>query len=328
MKTGMRSFAVSSASLLVMAACDNAGIDLGTAVTGKASMAVQVYLDRDGSRSFNSADTLYPGARIALRPSSGGKIVADAVSSRDGIATFDDVEYGEYLVTVEAAGLGDSLVVGSISLSQVRIRNDAPPVAVTVRLSYPEISVRQARQSPSGRRVMITGLVLAGVQSFSDTTSHLRDTSQAVRLTRASVRGGSGGSTPGDSVTVLGTVSSRAGQPTLDRAIITVFSQRPAPIPIQLTTAVAATAQGGTLDADLVRVTNATITDAGPEGVDFRVVVTDGSGPLTIILDGNTPVNPAAFPVGRVMSARGVLVPDGAGKWRLKPRDGNDITLF
>ena len=48
----------------------------------------------------------------------------------------------------------------------------------------------------------------------------------------------------GDSVTVIGTVSSRAGQPTLDQATITLVGTRPAPIPFSLTTTVAASAMG------------------------------------------------------------------------------------
>jgi hypothetical protein len=99
-------------------------------------------------------------------------------------------------------------------------------------------------------------------------------------------------------------------------------------VALSVTAAVAASAQGGLLDAGLVLVSNLVISESAAQAPDYRLVASDGSGPLTIIIDGNITINPVDFQVGRTITIRGVLVPNGVGAWRLKPRDGDDITLF
>lgn len=318
---------VLGALALVAAACDNAGTSLGFPSLATGGVVVQFVLDRDGSNSLTSNDTLIVGARVSLTPPGGGKAIKTATSGTTGNAVFENLVIADYGILIEPSTLGDSLVIENVNPTVVRLVAAASPPVVNVRLGYPEASTRKIRQLPLGRRVVTRGLILAGVQSFRDTTSHVKDTAGAIRLTRVTIRNGSGNN-PGDSVTAVGRVSSRAGQPTLDQAVITTFAQRPAPTAVLLSSAVAATAQGGALDAALVQLTGVIISQSGPQGPDFRIVASDGSGPITIILDGTLPADPAAFPVGRTMNARGVLVPDGNGKWQLKPRNGNDIVLF
>lgn len=320
---------IAAAAILAVNGCDNAGSDLGLTVLGTGTVPVQVYLDRDGSKTFNQADTLFPGAIVRLHPALGGKVIQTAQTNVvAGIASLEGVSVGDYSVSVDPASIGDSISVAQILFPLVRIEPNEISTLVVVRLSYPDVSILQARLSPLGKRVLIRGRILAGVQSFRDTTSHMIDTSTTIRLTKASLRGGGSGNSPGDTVTVLGTVSSRGGQPTLDQAVISVFGGRPAPVPISVSSAVAATAQGGALDAGLVLVSNMVISESAAQAPDYRVVASDGSGALTIIIDGNITINPVAFLVGRTITVRGVLVPDGLGGWRLKPRDGGDITLF
>jgi hypothetical protein len=313
---------------LLTLGCTNAGSDLGPTTSASKSIGVNVYLDRDGSNSASPGDTVYHGARISLRPLSGGKILQTVSSSPNGDAEFRDVPVGQYLVTVDSASLGDTLGVGRVDPGELLVRFDDDPPLITIRLTYPEVPIRAARQAPLGRRLLLRGLILAGVQSFRDTTSHVADTSSQLRLTRVVLRGGITGNNPGDSVTVLGTVSSRAGQPTLDQAIITMLGPRPAPIPVSLTTATAATASGGVLDAGLVQITNAVISDTLTVAPDFHVVGSDGSGPVTVVLDPIGGFFPGVFLPGRRMSVRGVLVPTGSGVWRLKPRTPGDVTVF
>jgi hypothetical protein len=117
----------------------------------------------------------------------------------------------------------------------------------------------------------------------------------------------------------------RAGQPTLDNAIISRFATRPPPTPLPVSTAAAATANGGLLDAGLVLVTGATISDSGTVAPHFQVTASDGSGNLKILLDANLNFVRSNFRPLRSMNVRGVLVPDGAGAWILKPRDGSDV---
>lgn len=318
-----------AALMLAAAACNNAGSDLGPGeelLTN--AITAQVILDRDGSHTPTAADTLFPGARVSLRPASGGQAIQTVTTTVSGIARFNGVPLGEYSITVDPTSLGDSIVVAAIDSSHVRVELADTNTNVFIRLSFPELSIRQARLLPVGKRAFIRGVILAGVQSFRDTTSHISDSSGQIRLTRVSLRGGQTGNNPGDSVSVLGVASSRAGQPTIDLAVISRFGQRPAPIPLPLSTGTAATASGGTLDAGLVIITGALISDTATVAPDFRVVGSDGSGPITVILDGNINFNRVNFRPGRTMNVRGVLVPDGTGSWVLKPRDVGDATVF
>ncbi|PYP41641.1 MAG: hypothetical protein DMD43_05760 [Gemmatimonadetes bacterium] len=170
-------------------------------------------------------------------------------------------------------------------------------------------------------------MITAGVQSFRDTTSHMADSSGQIRMTRVQLRGSLTGNNPGDSVSVLGITSTRSGQPTLDLALISTFANRPAPVPFAVSTATAASASGGLLDAALVQITGANIADTATVSPDFVIHASDGSGALTIVIDPTLNLPRTVFRPGFSLSPRGVLLPNGAGAWLLKPRNGGDIVL-
>lgn len=313
---------------LLLAACDPAGLDLGFGAEPTGTVAVGVYLDRDGSRTLTGLDTVYQGAVVRLRPQAGGAPVATATTTLQGIATFDGVRLGDYLVTVDPASVGDSLQVADIDADSVRVTAAADQVSATARLAFPEFSVRQARLRPAGSRVSIRGVVLAGLQSFADQSSHLADTSVALRLTGLALLGGLTGNNPGDSVVVRGTLGQSNGQPVLTSGTLIRVATRPAPVGKAVSSGTAATAQNGALDADLVLVTSVTVSDTVSQGADFKVTASDGSGALVIILDSNIGFTRTQFRPTRVLSVRGVLVPDGLGGWVLKPRGTGDVTFL
>lgn len=309
-------------------ACSNAGSDLGFTSSQTSAVTVGVYLDRDGSRTPTvPLDTLFAGARVALLAFGSGDTLRTAISNIGGVARFEGVPVGQYRVTVVPSSIGDSIEVASIDSPVIQLAAADTNAFVLVRLGYPEVSIRAARALPPGRRVFIRGVILAGVQSFRDTTSHVADSSGQIRLTRVVLLGGLLGNSPGDSVSVLGITSSRAGQPTLDNARIASFATRPAPIPLAVSTAIAASASGGLLDAGLVQITGGIISDTATIAPDFRITVSDGSGTLLIIIDGNLQIPRSIFKPGSSMIVRGVLVPDGFGAWTLKPRAGGDIVI-
>jgi hypothetical protein len=287
---------------------------------------VTAFLDRDGSRTIVlPIDTTYTGARIALLNRGNGDTVKAVATDARGVARFSNVALGEYRIAVAPGSIGDSLQVAGIDSANIKVTLADDTTRLIVRLSYPEVTFRQARALPAGRRVFIRGVILAGVQSFRDTTSHAADSSGAIRMTRVVLRGGLTGNSPGDSVSALGYTSSRAGQPTLDQAIIGRFGTRPAPVPLFISSGKAASADGGLLDATLVQVSTATISDTATITPDFKIIGSDGTGSLTVLLDANIGFNRTFFKPGFKMTVRGVLVPDGAGGWSLKPRDVNDV---
>ncbi len=316
-------------ALALLTACSNAGSDLGLSPGAVNTIKVLVSLDRDASGSLTSADTVYAGARLVLKPSAGGQAITTQLTNPLGLAFFEGVPVGSYTVTVDPTSLGDTVSLAQTDPPVVLLSAGLDSGAtVLAQLAYFAPSIRQARLLPAGRRILVRGLVLAGVGSFRDTTAHLQDTSVAIRLTRVSLRGDRSGNSPGDTVTVIGTTSTRAGQPTLDQAIITTLGNRPAPVPFPVSTAVAASAMNGVLDAALVQITGAVISDTGTVAPDFRVVASDGSGTLTILLDSEGGFNTSIFRPGRTVNARGVLVPTGTGQWQFKPRNSGDITAF
>ena len=318
---------------LVGAGCTSAGSDLGFGPDATRVVGVILYLDRDGSRTPTPGlDTLYRGARVALFVRGSQDTFKVATTNQVGTALFTQVPLGQYQVAVVPSSIGDSIEVqtirvGLVDTNEVRVSFAEDTTYAESRLGYPEYSIREARNLPLGRRVFIRGVVLSGVQSFRDTTSHVSDSSLAIRLTRVTLKGGLSGNNPGDSVSVLGVTASRAGQPTLDNAAISRFNTRPEPIPLPVNTGTASTASNGTLDAALVRLTGATISDTATVSPDFRVTITDGTGSLQMILDANLPFPRAAFAPGRSMQAVGVLVPDGVGGWVIKPRQLGDVVL-
>jgi len=315
-------------AITAVAGCGNAGSDLGFEASSTSAVTVLVYLDRDGSHTPTAVlDTVFANARVALLVSGSGDTLLTLNTNAQGTARFENVPVGQYRVAIVPSSIGDSIEIAAVDSSNIRLVAADTNRSVLVRLSYPEFSIREARALPPGQRVFIRGIVLAGVQSFRDTTSHVADSSGQIRLTRVSLRGGLLGNNPGDSVSVLGITSSRAGQPTLDLALISRFGQRPPPIPLAVSTLNASTASGGILDAGLVQITGAIISDTLTIAPDFRITVSDGSGNLNIVIDGNLPIPRSVFRPGRSMNVRGVLVPAGFGVWTLKPRDAGDIVL-
>jgi hypothetical protein len=315
-------------ALLLAAACSNSGSNLGPLPALTRTVQVGVYLDRDGSRTVTPLDTVFVRARVALLIRANSDTFRSALTSANGTARFTEVPLGQYTVTIDPKSVGDTVQIQAIDSTNIRVTAaDSAGVGVLARLGYPEVSIRQARTLAPGRRVFIRGIILAGVQSFRDTTSHLSDSTGALRLTRVSLRGGLAGNNPGDSVSVLGLTWSRAGQPTLDLASVSRFGTRPPPIPLPVATGNASSAANGTLDAALVQITGAIISDTVTVAPDFTVTVSDGTGSLEMLLDGNIPFPRTQFRPGRSLNARGVLVPNGVGGWVFKPRELGDITL-
>jgi hypothetical protein len=100
------------------------------------------------------------------------------------------------------------------------------------------------------------------------------------------------------------------------------------PVAIRVTTAEAASANGGLLDAELVRIVDGTIADdTTTVNGDYQFTVDDGSGPVLVILDQDAGLTRTPYVPGVVIDATGVLVPDGAGAWVLKPRNNSDLVV-
>ncbi len=310
--------------------CGNAGDGLGITIPRGPNIVAQVYYDLDFNNvpSAPGVDNTFAGIRIYLLVAGTRDTVDSGFTDAGGFVTFTSPPLGPYTITVDsAAALGDSMLI-TPTPATVTIAAGGGTKAIVGRLGYPVLTVGDLRTSTAGRRAVVTGTVLAGKQSFSDTTANMRDTSGAIRLTNVKVVSG-GFTAPGDSVRVLGTVSQRNGQPVLDSARAVLLHPGLPTIPLDtLTTAQAAQALGGTRDANLAFVGGTMIIDTLTVGADFRVTVDDGSGQLEVLFDQLVPVNAALFIPGDSLRATGVLVPVGGGQWQLRPRATQDATVF
>jgi hypothetical protein len=307
--------------------CANAGEDLGIQVRPGVGFTARVLYDRDQNGQPTLADSALAGVRVFLKVPGGPDTLAVDTTDASGLAAFLNIPTGPYAVEVDASVLGDSLAT-LLTPQAVQVFPSGSPGSITALLTFPTQTVAAARALPIGSRVLVTGLILAGPLSSRDTSGSLRDSTGAVRLTGVRILSG-GFSLPGDTVRVLATVGVRNGQKVLDLAAISLLNPFTPPVADTLTTAVAATADGGIRDADLTSILGAEITSTQAQNGDLTVTLDDGSGPLDMVIDSVLQISPAPFIVGDSVNAAGILVPaTGGGSWQFRPRAGQDITVF
>ena len=321
---------VALALLVPLATCtDSTDVEL-TAIDASGAVVGVVYLDQDGSGSFNASDSPRPGVQVAL--TTGGGVEVDAAETDSAGAFFiEGVPAGVYELTVPVGELGDSLLLAGGAGPSVTIdRGDT--VQVELGVSFPVVEIEDFDTLVVGRKVFTSGIALNSRLSFGDGRVHLRGEGsalRAVRVERAPV-------SIGDSIRLLGRTQLDGGRLVLSDVDATVLiSQAEIPVPVELSTGAAAAAAGGLRDADLVRIRNGTISDTMTtvDG-DFRFVVDDGTGPLTIVLQSFLQINTAPIipdSVFRIQQAIGLLVPGtdpgGGTSWRLLPRSGGDVAI-
>jgi len=316
---------VSAALLLsaVIAACTSG--DRIVTIQGTGVIQGQVYKDVDGNRSpGGSTDEALSGIRIGLLVAGTIDTPFAATSDANGRFSFGAVPVGRYLVTVAAmpAIFGDSLQVVRIDTSDIALGvDDSSDVAVAV--SFPAYAIATARQLVVGKKIFVTGLALSNSTTFGDATFSLADTTGAIRIA------GTSGPTVavGDSVRVLGRTGARDGQPVVAEGQVTVLGVGGLPVAERVSTQEAATADAGRLDAALVKIVDGTITDSATVAGDYVVTVDDGSGAVLVLFDQDAGLTRAPYVPGVLVDVTGVLVADGVGGWRLKPRSNNDLVV-
>lgn len=311
------------AALLLLGACIDSGGDRILGVDATATVTGTVRLDANGNGQLDEGEAGIPGVRIRLRFAGTSSVLDSEPSDAAGVLAMEDVPVGTYQLEVDAAGVGDSLEIAEVTHSDLILGADAV-VDVGVRLSFPTLTVADARAAQLGRRIFVQGVVLNSRTSFGDNTVHITGADAAIRTTQP----GAVTLAPGDSVRVLGTRASLDGQPTLDK--VSFFALGPGTMPIApiLPTGTVATADGGTRDAALVRVTDAMVLERTATAAGFELRVDDGSGPLVVRLDAVTPFPVQNYGVGAVVDVRGVLVPTQEGDWAMRPRVLADVVVI
>jgi len=120
----------------------------------------------------------------------------------------------------------------------------------------------------------------------------------------------------------------RDGEAVIDDPVVYILAlSRPLPPPETVSTGTAASADGGRLDAGLVRLSGVTIADTLTTNDGFELRADDGSGEVVILLDSDVAFALAGLVPAALIDAAGVLVPNGTGTWWLKPRGNSDIVI-
>lgn len=283
-----------------------------------------VYLDANRNGQPDASDPRLGGVQVRLLAGGTRPTSITAVTGGDGTFIMRDVPIGDYRATIASGVLGDTLaVLPQASREVVVLAATGQQAEVVLAVSFPLVTPAEARRLPAGRKVFVAGVAVTGPNTFDDATVHVSGDSAALRMTRVRP-----GVSPGDSARFLGRIGTDAGQPVLDDVVTTVLGRTLLPVPIAVTTQQAGSAGGGSLDAEYVQVTGATIQNATSVAEDFLLVLNDGSGPVSALLDRSVNFNRTAYTVGTVINARGVLVPiSGSPAWLLKPTRSGDLTI-
>lgn len=316
-------------SLTFSACADATDVEL-LEIEGAGVVFGVVFLDADASGDFTTGDTPIGDADVLLVTAASAVTVSVANTDDFGRFTLVDVPVGSYTLSISSVVTGDSLeVVGSGTLLSID-RGDTTTVDLGV--SYPVLPFGDVQVATVGQRVFTSGIALnprlnfdpTGQVHFTDGATYLR----AMAVERANIAAG-------DSVLILGRVSSDNGRTILqDVTPLRLIPQAQAVMPLEVTADEAATADGGGLDAALVRVRELEITDT-TTAVDghFRFWAVDGADSVEVVLRSflgfnNSAVRPDT--VVRISQAVGLLSPfDDAGtvRWRLLPRSAQDVVL-
>jgi hypothetical protein len=253
-------------------------------------------------------DTMVLGGDLVLGVSDG--------SGRLEVVLDRNIQFNPAAYVPGATFVGAGVLVpapgGSTWRLKPRDRDDAT-------ITFATRTVASARATTPGVRVVVEGHALNAWSAFGDSTVHVADATGAIRALRVQETNVQAG----DSVRLIGVVTTNGGQPVVTQATVSLVLRGIGLVPMDsLTTGAAAGASGGTRDAALVRV-GGTIVGAQPLGTSTLVTVDDGSGGVDVWVGAGAMTSNLAPGAG--LGATGVLVPNGSGRWQLRPRTTGDL---
>jgi hypothetical protein len=287
------------------------------------------YFDADGSEDQSGGDTPYAGLRLRLTTAGGGTVTT-AITDPLGRFSMEFVPVGAFRIALDEATAPDSVAVFGLDDPLPFVVAAGTSHSVLIRVAFSTFGLAEVRALPPGQRVVTHGIALNPRNSFGDGVVHLQEGSVYLRATEVERSGLS----VGDSVRFVGITARDEGQPILTdvRAVILV-DDAVLVDPVSVSTAAARTAAGGTLDAALVRITNAAVLDTVRVGGHLTVTADDGSGPVDLVLRDFIGFDARPFKpnVATLVEAVGLLVPvqvgQGQTRWRMTPRFTDDLEV-
>jgi uncharacterized repeat protein (TIGR01451 family) len=288
----------------------------------------QAFLDQNGNGGIDGGDGPLEDAAVQLVSQGAQAVVAEGTTDSLGVFVIEDVPLGAYDVRVGATILGDSLTAlpttGTVTIEL------GDTTFVSLGASYPHLALEDVLTAAPGRRVFTAAVALTsrpangdGLVFFKGATGYLRGTN----VERANIG-------PGDSLRVLGRVTVSHGRPALDAVTpFLLVGGAQLVLPVAVSVPAAGEADGGALDAALVRIQNAEIRDTSSVGNDKHFWAHSGGDSVEVVLRSflgispNPPIRPDT--VVALSQAVGLLSPfdDGSGnvRWRLLVRSASEI---
>lgn len=333
MKHGTRWSALLAAVIVGLVSCDYATDVEILEIQGTGVLFGQAYLDLNGTGASDAGDKPLKSASVEVTTGS-GDVVLSATTDTLGVFVLLGVPVGTYDVGLGSGVLGDSLEqLGPGSSITVELGDTTQ---LSIGAGFPTMTLSEVRALAPGRRVFTHGIALNSRSASTDGTIHLLDTAEVsyLRTTNASLPATN--VLTGDSLRILGRTALNNGLPVLDSATPYVL-QRGLTLPPtpDVTTAAAATADAGALDAALVRIRAAEMSDTStaPNG-DFHFWANDGSDSVEVVFKWFRSFTPTAIRPDTTLRIRemiGLLTPfdDGTGsiRWRILPRGGSEVIL-
>ncbi len=306
----------------------SSGVDL-VQVSATGNVDGVTFLDANGNGISDGQDQPLPQVEVVLTATRGGAPVAADRADGQGFFEMTGIPVGSYRLSLNAASAGDSLSVSGGGAS-VLVRNDSTS-HVGLPISFPALTFEEVLQADPGQRVFTSGIALNPRPNFGDGVVHLQSDTLYLRMTnvaRTTIA-------TGDSLRVLGRVARNNGQTILDEVTpFVLVNLATIPVPLERGTGAAASAQGGKIDAALLRVRAALISDTSTVDGNFHFFVDDGTGALEVVVRTFLQVDPSPIrpdTIVRAQSITGLLVPHaeptGGVRWQLQPRAGSEVVL-
>jgi uncharacterized repeat protein (TIGR01451 family) len=310
---------------------DASSVDL-LQIEGVATVMGQAYVDLDNDGALSAGDGVLADADVVLMASFRGGVVDVATTDSLGAFTLSDVPVGSYVLVIDTTALGDSLVTAGAGAQLTLLAGDM--TVLELGATFEALALEDALAAPVGSRIFTSGIAL-NTRVNSDPNGQVHFEGETAFLRALNVERGT--LNPGDSVRLLGRVVVDNGRPALDNVTPRILvPSAQAVVPIEMSTATATTADGGSLDAALARIRRAEITDTSTVDGDFRFWADDGSDSVEVVIrEFLVPsVNTSTFrpdTIIRIEEATGLLSPydDGSGaiRWRFFPRQQSDVVL-
>jgi len=326
--------ALLAAMIVGLVSCDYATDVQLLEISGTGVLFGTAYLDLNGSGAADAGDQPLKNASVQLTTPGSGNVVIAATTDTLGGFVLTGVPVGTYDIGLSSSVLGDSLTAIGAGGSVTVALGDT--TSFSIGATFPTLSLAEVRAATPGRRVFALGVALNNRTASTDGTIHILDTTAVswLRITNSSLPVSS--VLVGDSLRLLGRTAVNNGQPVLDAATAYVL-QRGLSLPpaVEASVATAASANAGALDAAVVRIRKASISDTStaPNG-DFHFWAHSTMDSVEVVFKwfrgiSSSSVRPDTI-VG-VAQLTGLLTPfdDGIGnvRWQLLPRGGSEVTL-